>query len=82
VVPIRDGQVPDDERRLAIRYMGAGGWAWGAVALVEVLENADDPMRAEAQRALENIAGEVRGESPEPWREWLASLQGEVVGRR
>ncbi|MHC5055991.1 MAG: hypothetical protein ACYTKD_14885 [Planctomycetota bacterium] len=52
------------DRRLAIRTMGAAGWAWRADVLIDILERPEDDMRPEALRALENISGELRGDDP------------------
>ena len=70
VATVSDRSRPADARRIAIRGMSAGGWAWGTSALVEALDDPDPSLRAEAQRALENISGELRGSAPQSWMEW------------
>jgi len=80
LAPILDHDTPPDERLLAIRRAAACGYAWGAGALVRSLGSADDVVRADALRALEDISGEVRGENAGSWRLWLDSLPEEVSG--
>jgi hypothetical protein len=67
---------PRDERLLAIRWLGGGGYLCGAEALVAVLDNPADDLRPEAQRALENMAGEILGADAGAWRRWMLSLSG------
>jgi hypothetical protein len=62
--------------------MAALGYVWRADALVETLAQGDEVLRLEARRALEDLAGELRGADPDRWRAWLASLpDGTVAGR-
>jgi len=65
--------------RLAIRRMSSAGYPWGTVALVELMEQPKNPLRPDAQRALENIAGETHSSEAVPWRQWLASLPVDVI---
>ena len=74
VQPILSPHASPDQRRLAIRLMGSLGYAWRADALIEILAGPDEPLRAEARRALECIAGELRGDAPHDWHPWLTAL--------
>ena len=62
------------ERRDAIRTISALGYAWRADVLIDILEAPGDPMRAEARRALEDIAGGLHGDDPRAWRAWLVAV--------
>ena len=64
---------------MAVRAMGNVGYPWRADVLIAVLEDPDDPMREEAIRALENISGEIHGDDPDGWQEWIRSLPTNVV---
>jgi hypothetical protein len=70
---VANAAAPRDERLRAIRWLGGGGYLCGAEALISVLENPADDLRPEAQRALENIAGELLGADPAAWRRWMLS---------
>lgn len=65
-----------DARLLAIRWLGGGGYLCGAEALIGILENPADDLRGEAQRALENMSGELLGADPAAWRRWMLSPNG------
>ncbi len=74
VGPAANAAAPRDERLLAIRWLGGGGYLCGAEALIAILENPADDLRLEAQRALENMSGELLGADPAAWRRWMLSL--------
>ena len=76
VSAVANAAAPKDERLLAIRWLGAGGYVCGTEALIGVLENPADDLQPEAQRALENMAGELLGADPAAWRRWLLLLNG------
>jgi hypothetical protein len=65
---VRDRRRPAAERHLAIRALGIGGYRHGVEALLEVASDGQDPLKAEALRALENLSGELRGEDAAAWR--------------
>ena len=81
IAPLKDVGQGRAARRMLVRQMASAGWAWGAEALIEVLDGSDPFLRAEARRALENISGELRGGSAAAWREWLASLPPGVASQ-
>ena len=70
---IGNARASADERIKAIRSLSALGYPWWADILIQTLDDKDALMRTEAQRALENIAGE-RHPDAAAWRRWLESI--------
>ncbi len=80
IVRITDPERPLPERRWAVGAMGDIGSPWQSGVLVDILGETDHPLRPDALRALQNIAGEGRSDDPAAWREWLAALPNHVRG--
>lgn len=80
VAPLLDERTPKPTRLQHIRRFGALGYVWKAQGLVELLSNEDAWLRLWSVYALENLAGEVRGETPQRWREWWDGLPQKVTG--
>ena len=78
VLPILDPFSSSDDRRLAIRMMGALGYPWQADALISMLTAQDQGIRQEAQIALENIAGTTLNQGPRQWNQWYESLPAAI----
>ncbi len=68
-----DREAEADERRLAIRSLGASGYTWWADLLVDLLEDGDNPMQDEARAALQAISGAGRADA-DTWRRWLETV--------
>jgi hypothetical protein len=71
---IRDCDAHPDLRLAAIRTAGSAGYAWGADALIDVLEEEDGPLGQAAGWALESIAGRPLGQDVAAWRAWWLGL--------
>jgi len=80
ILRISDPEKPLPERRWAVGAMGDIGSPWLADVLVDILGEAEHPLRPDALRALQNITGEARSDDPAAWREWLAALPNHVRG--
>lgn len=80
IVPVvRDREGEADDRRLAIRAIGTAGYPCWSDVLIDILQHEPDPWPAEAEWALERIAGEVRSPDLDAWRAWQAGLPQHVL---
>lgn len=52
-----------EKRRYAIRELAGRGYLWRAHALLDILANENDPLRLEAQWALQLVTGKVFDDS-------------------
>lgn len=75
----RGGATSPRLRIRAIRTLGLLGYPWRADVLIQLLSDPDEIIRAEAAIALANLSGESRGADAGLWREWLDSLDSDVV---
>jgi len=74
VIPcIKDRQANREDRILAIRCMGIGGYALGADALIGLLKDDEAIPREEIVWALEAISGMAYGDDPDRWADWWSS---------
>ena len=76
---IRNAENPAAKRRAAVRLIATAGYPWWAGVLIDLLEGDDEALRREAQRALEDLAGEALGADASAWRRWRAGLDAGVV---
>jgi len=80
VIPfLRDPDVDNDEKILAVRDLGSAGFLLGTETLLDLLRNEDDAdLRREVVWALEAISGIAAGDDVGAWEVWLKSQPVEV----
>jgi hypothetical protein len=71
VIPKLSADQPSGARCDAVRTIGALGYLHRAETLIDLLADADEPVRRAARTALEDVAGELHGDAPSAWRAWL-----------